>query len=126
MPDNKTIQIEATVEQIEIISESVEFLSRVLLGQLPVMAEKMAGAPGVPSDYANELKEQLYQIQMKLGLHTAMHSEKSPEKAKVAWDIHQVLRQQLFFAHGRTEPSVVDRDDPFPASKHPLITSKLL
>lgn len=101
-------------------------MSRVLLGQLPVMAEKMAGAPGVPSDYANELKEQLYQIQMKLGLHTAMHSEKSPEKAKMAWDIHQVLRQQLFFAHGRTERMVVDRDDPFPASKHPLITSKVL
>ena len=39
MPNNKIIQIEATVEQIEIISESVEFLSRILLGQLPVMAE---------------------------------------------------------------------------------------
>ncbi len=119
-PSTKTVTLEVSIEQAEIISESVEFLSRVLLGHLPVIAEKIQDAPGVSTEYANQLKEELYQTQQRLGLHTAMHSEAAPEKSQISWDIHQVLRQVLFQANERKERYVVDADDPSPACSHPL------
>jgi hypothetical protein len=115
------ITLEISYEQAEVISESVEFLSRILLGHLPVIAEKIAHVPGLPVPVANELKENLYQLQQKFKLHTAMHSDESPVKAKIAWDIHQVLRQLIHEIDKNPNNLIVDADEPTPASSHPLV-----
>jgi hypothetical protein len=113
------MQIEITDRHAEVISRACEILSRLHMGQMSIVLHEVFRETE-PEDRASVC----------LAFHRVMPegrgitSRNIREEAKIAFEIHQLLRQNLAIRRngGKANPMFVCYDSPLKTSQEPLPT----
>lgn len=110
------MQIELTDRHADVICKACDVLSRLHMGQMSIVLQEMfwktePEARGAVSDAFKAIVPEGHGIFGDV-----------PQDAKIAWDIQQVIRQDLAIRRngGKRNPMQVQFDDPMQSSKEPL------
>jgi hypothetical protein len=113
-------------KQIEILKKSLDFISRLQIGQISEIRDTFNSplSDRINEENKNSLRENL--IKIKKDLFPELHEEnayfsiynkqKSPENARIAYDIYQVIRYTLAYDKNPKGGTTVDFNEVFPAS----------
>lgn len=117
----KNFRLELTEEQLEIISKACELYGRIQMGQLRVIAEHFFHIPNERLDFLRQLltRAEPYASGLGGGYHS-ISSDSIPDSARVAMDIHQVVRHHLSWKKNPAGGSTVNFDKPMQFSDCPL------
>lgn len=114
---SKRYLIRLDTEQIQVINEATELLSRILIGQPEELAGLFISSPKVDQEKLREVLDTLKTIafpRLTRTQHYGIMSGEVPEKARIAFDIYQVTRSHLTWDdHFQGEPSATGLDQPF-------------
>jgi|GEM_PF-2951717 len=98
-------QLQMTIKQAQVLNESVEFFSRILMGQLEEVAEHTPRLSDESFDdwlvrrdkvrYLLKEAKEIYTGFYHPGTNFGIHSPRISDSARVAFDLHQVVRQCL-------------------------------
>ncbi len=91
------MQLELNDRQAQIISQALDIFSRVQCGQLKYIADLFWGIP--PERYL-KIRQTLEDLEpeatgLNKNAYHGIHSKENPESARIAYDIHQVIRNHL-------------------------------
>lgn len=111
------MKIEITDEQAAVISLACEVLSRIYTGQMGCAVATLFPM-SEPDEW--DLIDYVFHRIKKDG--ETIHHPNTHENAKIAYDIHQAIRQNLKIREngGKRNPSKVWYDDPLKTSRQPL------
>jgi hypothetical protein len=95
----RCFNLEITETQAEVLIRATDLLSRIQGGQFKVMADEFIGAD-FPVEYLHAAQHLLGQVHTLLtGLPTnayhGIHSPELPDTARIAYDLHQVIRHRI-------------------------------
>lgn len=85
------IKLDMSLQQATILSEALEIVSRLHSGQLDVLNQTGARCSLTRS---SELTQELYD-NLHGGHYHGIRSQEISDKARVLWDMHQVMRHHL-------------------------------
>lgn len=112
--------------QAYVIKEALDLFSRIHMGQLDTVADVfVAYAQERGFDTLSFLRDELDNLSpIWTGLHKhayhGIHSPKISDKARVAWDLQQVIRHRLAWDREPKGGIYVDFDTPMRSSAEPL------
>lgn len=111
-------------QQLQIISSACELYARLMMGQFNAIMFNVLAHLDIPSERYREIDDLLDDAGKKVwdrhGGHPGIHSQMMPDAARVAWDLHAVVRQLLAF-QGNPEGGIgVNFDNPRQSSQEPL------
>ena len=117
------IKIELTEKQANVISKALDVFSRCHAGQY-YMALTEALPPTHLSDFnhevvrglLNQVKEEIFTDLSSLTYY-GIHSQEIGENAKIAYDLHQVIRHYLAWKSHPEGDHMCDFDKPFRSSQ---------
>jgi hypothetical protein len=96
-------------EQANVLSQACELLSRIYMGQLNSIADCFVTMDGIKySELGDKLRELVPLVTGVPNGFYAIHSKKLPDTARVAWDLHQVIRHRV--SHDRADRDGIPND----------------
>lgn len=131
------VHLTMTDVQARVVSTALEMWSRALMGQLNIVVSEVARIVVWKDDVERRLpnykaiRESL-EIPMDeiFGLHVgaayAISSEETPESARVAYDVHQVMRHALAWHRDPKGGGHVHFHQPMNYAEEPLPTCKVM
>lgn len=126
---NPAYQLTLTEGQAQVLSDALDIYSRLHMGQLDSLQEILAcyskTRPGMAPFH--EIRQTLQDIEpMITGLsnhaYYGIHSPELKDTARVAWDLHRVLRHRLAWDRNPEGGFTVQYDKPDQSSQEPLAT----
>ena len=118
------MKINVTKEQAKVISEACELLARLHMGQIDeiiqLQAHKRLNVIGLHR-MLKEVKQSLFPELKVPNAYHSLTSREIPETARIAYDIHQVIRRTLAGKRPKDSFPYTIYDDPLKTSDQPLI-----
>jgi len=116
-------QLKISEQQAEIISAALELYARLLCGQAWPIAELFIGKPNYLD--LRQIMENLSLIpELPPGSSHSICAPITPEKSKIAYDLHQVIRHRLAWDKNPKGGMEVWYDDPMNTAGKPLAEIK--
>jgi hypothetical protein len=99
-----------TKEHLNVLAIACDLYSRCIAGQLDTVAHSALNH--LPSKEFCEIREELDKISglvwIAYGCKPGIHSDNLPEDARIAYDLHQVIRHQIWLDNKAHRAYVVD------------------
>jgi hypothetical protein len=129
MTKTEKVTITCSIEQASVISEALDLYSRVLMGQFDNLGWTLALRYNFDVDAAakllNELKYVIFPELPRGGAYYGIIHPRLHEDSRIAYDIHQVIRQKLAYFRKPEGWITVDFDDPMRTSAENLPTCEV-
>lgn len=114
------VHLDLSFEEAQIVSEAMELIARIQMGQLDKIENEFTSSPRIEIGSArfDNVRAKLEELSNVSGLQNLgiLHKD-VPEHARIAWDMHQVVRRVLAY-HRQPEGGLETHFDP------PMLTSK--
>lgn len=118
------VRIEITKEQAKVISQACELMARLHMGQvdeiIDLQAHKRLNVIGLHR-MLKEVKQALFPELKAPNAYHSLTSKEIPDAARIAYDIHQVIRRHLAGERPKNSFPYIVYDDPLKTGNEPLI-----